>query len=1094
MCSSDSVALRAPFAADLGRKRIVNLQDFSPVFCYSSKDRSERTKPDHLHPSQGPLSSIRAAIKRTRTNSQIDHSRERRRPEITIVSAEPLASNAWFPGATGIFPPPPSPSRPSWSGSIQSIQSIQGDSQPPPSYDQVIKEKTQEKPTAAPRRSACTSTSATQTDPVREDVATTGPQCSAAPESIKKRSSRVKTPKKPPRPSLPKSLEGDSTVGTSARTDREASTNTAASTFIEKQSDSKSDVEQLPPPDSTHTCTRSVTVQWDFATEHLSKPLSTSIDSPSTLAEAIIPSSDSVPIERPTPLPRSKSRKQPVAEEVDVQTLVRLSETGDGIQVTSSTDPDEVSSNKYLKELLEVFSADGQCKQSVDAVQSDGSEHGEDAGEMSALQNQRNIRARIQAFESQASTEEGTAVEPAKRPEPRPRNVYNKPPVAAKPSLAHRPSFKRSVENDHVDVSFTNIPPNPTPSFRPQPPKKPIGLPHNEEPETLPTKVAILPPSRASILVKAKSFSHQEDTPVGPPTPPVKPPKEPLKPNLNLNNHNSTSMVTENEYVDSPTLKPQRSVDSDCGFLSRQSITRRPTTIRVPSRAVKSSDDSLDSPPPLPTQKPVGSLPPPVSHKQSPVRVLPSQESFSVGPEPSLPPRPSANKVLPPRPPPAKAGPGRPPPPRLGATGRSSSAPAASPKAQAPTQKPKRKGPVLPPRPRPGHRLYNKYILELPHGIAVSDYKGSNTGELSFQKNEVLLLLEEADRRTFMCQVGDITGRVQKSHMKVITPLPPSSSDFPPQSSSAAGRNTSGLQVQATHNFNPEGPGELALKTGDVVTMVEAVDGDWYRGTCRGSTGFFPINYVKVLSNSPQPISEKKAKMASSAVSGPRCVARFDYEGEHSDELSFSEGDVIRLKEYVGQEWARGQVGVFSGIFPLNFVEVVEDLPPPPVQQQTQPSKIALPGMTASANTQPEAAKPVQASQSGVEWVVALYDFAGQTDEDLSFQQGDCILLTKHVDAEWCAGRLNGREGFFPKAFVETSAGELSAPDSQQSSAAGGMTARALFDFQSDCEEELSLQVGDIITNLESLDDEWFLGDLKGKRALVPKNYVQVLG
>lgn len=75
-------------------------------------------------------------------------------------------------------------------------------------------------------------------------------------------------------------------------------------------------------------------------------------------------------------------------------------------------------------------------------------------------------------------------------------------------------------------------------------------------------------------------------------------------------------------------------------------------------------------------------------------------------------------------------------------------------------------------------------------------------------------------------------------------------------------------------------------------------------------------------------------------------MARFDFEGEHSDELSFSEGDVIQLKEYIGQEWARGQVGVSTGIFPLNFVEVIEDLPLPPSQQKTptQPGKVALPG------------------------------------------------------------------------------------------------------------------------------------------------------
>lgn len=73
-------------------------------------------------------------------------------------------------------------------------------------------------------------------------------------------------------------------------------------------------------------------------------------------------------------------------------------------------------------------------------------------------------------------------------------------------------------------------------------------------------------------------------------------------------------------------------------------------------------------------------------------------------------------------------------------------------------------------------------------------------------------------------------------------------------------------------------------------------------------------------------------------------MARFDFEGEHSDELSFSEGDVIQLKAYVGQEWARGQISSLTGIFPLNFVEIVEDLPSPASEQHTQLNRIALPG------------------------------------------------------------------------------------------------------------------------------------------------------
>lgn len=47
--------------------------------------------------------------------------------------------------------------------------------------------------------------------------------------------------------------------------------------------------------------------------------------------------------------------------------------------------------------------------------------------------------------------------------------------------------------------------------------------------------------------------------------------------------------------------------------------------------------------------------------------------------------------------------------------------------------------------------------------------------------------------------------------------------------------------------FHTEGPGELGLTAGDVVTMVEQVDSEWYRGTCRGASGFFPVNFVKVL-------------------------------------------------------------------------------------------------------------------------------------------------------------------------------------------------------------------------------------------------------
>lgn len=65
----------------------------------------------------------------------------------------------------------------------------------------------------------------------------------------------------------------------------------------------------------------------------------------------------------------------------------------------------------------------------------------------------------------------------------------------------------------------------------------------------------------------------------------------------------------------------------------------------------------------------------------------------------------------------------------------------------------------------------------------------------------------------------------------------------------------------------------------------------------------------------------------------------------------------------------------------------------------------------------------LQASQSAVEWVVALYDFAGNSEGDLSFQQGDYIQISRHIDSDWSSGKLDGREGIFPRAYVESCTG-----------------------------------------------------------------------
>ncbi|KAM9819396.1 SH3 domain-containing protein 19 isoform 2-T2 [Syngnathus typhle] len=817
------------------------------------------------------------------------------RPE--IISAEPLDDDNWFSNAfSDFFSSPP---QSIWSSGIQ----------PPPSYDQVIQEKTREEhivqPTAAPRRAFyCTATTCyTQTDPVKEKPAGEKPQ-------------------KPPKLSLP---------------GPESSWESGPQKSQERR-------------DSSDQWNRSVTVHWETTVQ----------PDPTTFS---VPSLEP----RPVPRPRTKSRKQ---TEDNFQTLFKVED--DDLLV------DAGDSNKCQKQLLEVFSPNGDQANQEEQV------HGE-------MNSHRNIQSKIQAFESQLAPEHASASEPI-RPQAPPRKAVG-PPVSAKPPLASQ---------------------------------KPAGNPVREELETLLTKGGPGFRSRPPSLTRDYSI-HDEEPPL-PPRRPAEPTKEPLKANLNVNNHNSSAILRDSDYGVTPASKSNY---DPAPVKARPSLTRRPTTIRVPGQI--STESLQDNPPPLPVRTPVGDPPPlparvPVGNPpplpgRPPLNTaaVPKQKSLpsnstrgpplSVKRAPSLPNRQqSIKKPLPSRPPPAKPGPGRPPPPSVQAAKPS-------------------KGFLLPPRPVQGHCLYDRCTL--PHGSAAPD----STGEPSFR-------------------------------------------DAAP-----TGKKENGQIVQALHDFTPEGPGEMGLKAGDIITMVERVNGEWCKGTCKGSTGYFPVNFVKVMSGAPpKRVPEKKPKPLSVKVSGPRCVARFDFASETGEELSFAEGDVIQLQAYEGNEWARGQLGAASGIFPLNFVEVVEDLPPAPARQQSRATvnKVALPGMVTN---QPEAVKP---AQSPVEWAQARHDFDGKAEDELSFKRGDCILVTKHIDDEWSCGRLNGKEGIFPKAFVESrTAGPTSPPE--------GMKGRAMYDFTSDCDEELSLQVGDIITDLESMDDEWFLGDLRGKRALVPKNYVQVL-
>lgn len=102
-------------------------------------------------------------------------------------------------------------------------------------------------------------------------------------------------------------------------------------------------------------------------------------------------------------------------------------------------------------------------------------------------------------------------------------------------------------------------------------------------------------------------------------------------------------------------------------------------------------------------------------------------------------------------------------------------------------------------------------------------------------------------------------------------------------------------RVRALFDFVPSEPGELQFRKGDIIAVLESVYKDWWKGSLRGQTGIFPLNYVEKLSDPTPEELQREAAMESEVFAEIKNVEKLltllstsssELRGEDNDEIT----------------------------------------------------------------------------------------------------------------------------------------------------------------------------------------------------------------
>uniref|UniRef100_A0A665V071 Intersectin 1 (SH3 domain protein) n=1 Tax=Echeneis naucrates TaxID=173247 RepID=A0A665V071_ECHNA len=353
------------------------------------------------------------------------------------------------------------------------------------------------------------------------------------------------------------------------------------------------------------------------------------------------------------------------------------------------------------------------------------------------------------------------------------------------------------------------------------------------------------------------------------------------------------------------------------------------------------------------------------------------------------------------------------------------------------------------------------------------------------------------------------------------------------------------VYYRALYPFDARSHDEISITPGDVIMVDESQTGEpgWLGGELRGRTGWFPANYAERIPDNEAPISLPPGQTSSSTssannnegwdawptsstsqnpslsvpsvqlrqrsaftpatmttgsspspvlgqgekVEGLQAQALYPWRAKKDNHLNFNKNEIITVLEQQDMWWLGELQTGQRGWFPKSYVKLISATLTSGVSDSPRNGKQPSPS-------------PMKPSESGEEYI-AMYTYESSEQGDLSFQQGDIVMVTRK-EGDWWTGMVGGKTGVFPSNYVkprDSSSSESLGPAGKTGSLGKKPEiAQVIAPYSATGAEQLTLAPGQLILIRKKNPGGWWEGELqaRGKKRQIgwfPANYVKLL-